>query len=271
MIAAAPPLDLPRDLLPLAPVLTQAFQSALGCQAAGLWVFGSAAHGHWNPRRADLDLLAVVEEPLEQGPKLALLEALERLWPMTPPGGLEITVVLRDVAARPFFPTPYEFHYSPGWRAVFRRDPLSLCSGVYRTDRELLIAFALVRIWGIPLLGPPAETFFSQPSRDDMMSAFLHRARRLSEAFGNDPTPTVLELCRGLAFAREELILSREEAGRWAQACLPRWSWLISRALEDYKGCYRYGTEGGDAFCCAVLEELSQRASAELPEAHAGF
>ena len=236
----------------------QSLLAILGTDLTGLWLYGSAALGCWNPRRSDLNLMAVVERPLEAGEKQAVLETMEGLWPQAPGGGLEISVVLREVAADPFSPTPYELYYSAGWRADWRNAPRLLCNGNLKTDRELPVRLASVRASGIPLAGPPAGEVFRPVEGQMFLESALVTLEHAPDHLVLEPTSVILNLCRTLAYVREGHFFSKAAGGRWAAGYLPQWKWLICRALEDYGGRYRYTfpPQDGQAFCACLLEEL---------------
>ena len=261
---AQAPAAAPEELLPLLEELRRGCAGILGEDLTGLWLHGSAAMGCWNPLRSDLDLLAVAEAPLEPVQKRRLLDVLEALWPQAPAKGIELSVVLRDVAMEPFFPAPYELHYSPGWRAVYRADPDSLCNCNYKTDRDLPAHFAVVRAWGIPLAGPEAREVFGPVAREDFLRSVLWDLDSSEADLPLNPTPVILNLCRTLAFVHEGRLLSKAQGGRWAAGALPEWKWLVCRALEDYGGRHHYtfDLQAGRAFCRQALEEIRALAEA---------
>ena len=58
----------------------------------------------------------------------------------------------------------------------------------------------------------------------------------------DDPTYIILNLCRVLAYKEEELILSKQEGGKWGMCNVPeKYRALIAQALDEY--LYNKSTE----------------------------
>lgn len=50
-----------------------------------------------------------------------------------------------------------------------------------------------------------------------------------------NPTYIILNLCRVLAYRKEELILSKQEGGKWGLEHIPeKYAGLIQQVLDDY-------------------------------------
>ncbi|HKP18698.1 MAG TPA: nucleotidyltransferase domain-containing protein, partial [Gaiellaceae bacterium] len=66
-------------------------------EVAGAYVLGSALLGGFDPERSDLDMVVVVERPLDADEREAVTEALDEL----PPPGRKLELVVYAAGARP--------------------------------------------------------------------------------------------------------------------------------------------------------------------------
>ena len=76
----------------------------------GIYLHGSLAMGCFT-EQSDLDLLVLVNTPLDRATKRALVETLLNLDDL-PAKGIEMSVVLGKYAQEFAYPTPFEVHYS---------------------------------------------------------------------------------------------------------------------------------------------------------------
>lgn len=251
----APPADLPPLLAPL----TAAFRAALGDALFGLYLHGSLAFSCYNPRSSDIDLVAVVNRPPTQAEKLALLAQVAALDALTPPKGIEFSVVLSRVC-RPFlFPTPYELHYSPAWAQRYRADPLSLCGSEHKTDLDLAAHFTVLRTCGVTLFGAAIEDVFAPVPAAEYTASLLADIATAEQDALTQPVSVILNLCRVMAYLRAGGVLSKAQGGEWALAYLDQsLRPLIRAALETYRhnAPFLPGIEERRAFCQALRRQI---------------
>ncbi|MEA5011370.1 MAG: DUF4111 domain-containing protein [Angelakisella sp.] len=252
--------------------LTQLFVQKLGHNLSGLYLHGSLAFGCWNPLRSDMDLLAVIHEALTVDQKKSILDSVEALWHTLPGAGVEFSIILADDAAAPFWPLPYQLHYSKGWRSIYQKDPFQLCNYNFKTDRDLSAHLTVVRQHGVTLAGMAPQQVIGQVPVPHLLQSLWWEIGTAQADILLAPTTVILNLCRGVAFAKDGLLLSKEQGAHWGVLQYPAWKWLICRALEDYKGRYRYQLEApqAKAFAHQLLTDyiaLSQ----ELGTPHFGF
>jgi hypothetical protein len=192
--------------------LARAAAGALGDSVAAVILHGSLTLGDYLPGRSDVDLLAVVDHPLD-GPRLdALTGALAGHRPRAP-GPVDLRVVTRQVAASP---TP-----APPMEAYLRRTP---GSGVrveerqHPGERDLVVELSVCRAHGRSLVGaPPAELIGEVPPAWVLAVGDAQLADW--QAIGDDPPHaelTVLTTCRVWRFAEEGRHCSKAAAGAWA-------------------------------------------------------
>jgi streptomycin 3"-adenylyltransferase len=222
----------------------------------GLYLHGSLAMGCFNPRRSDLDLLAVTASDLPQESRLPLASFL--LENSRRPAPVEISF-LRQSDFHPWrYPTPFDFHYSETWREFF---VLSLennrfpASDSPHLDTDLAAHITVTRQRGIRLFGLPIIEIFPPVPEKDFIDSLWQDT--LSDEFGltaetDKPVYVILNACRTLAYLHTRQVLSKAEGGEWAIQTLPSpFRPLIRQALDIYQG------EEPD-------EDLSRSASAQF-------
>lgn len=231
---------------------------AFGENLRGVYLHGSAVMGCFHPTGSDADLLAVTEREPADGEKRIFLCGLLPLSFETPCRGIETSVVLMKDCIRPRHPIPFVFHYSEGHRVRAERDPAGFIRSMRGEDRDLAAHFAVTRARGMALYGDPPREVFGEISREDYADAILYDVEHAPEEIGEHPVYLTLNLCRGLAYLREGLVLSKAEGGEWGLAHLPR-TYLprIRAALEAYRsGRSMAETGDGADFARFMLNEL---------------
>jgi hypothetical protein len=216
--------------------LCEVFSKTLTESLTGLYLHGSLAFGCYNPAYSDIDLIAVSERALKTEEKIALLAEVAALEPLAPPKGIEFSVVRREVCTPFVFPTPYELHYSPAWRARCQADPLSLCATQGKTDIDLAAHFTVIQTCGIVLYGAPVSAVFAPVPAGSYHASLLADCADASINLKNQPASTLLNLCRTLAAFQDNRVLSKLQGGQWALTHLD--SWLhetIQTAMNAYQ------------------------------------
>jgi len=100
--------------------LTAEVGAVLGRRVVGVYAHGSLLLGGYLPTRSDIDALVVVEDPLAPDEQADLASRLSADALPCPAVGLELSVVLRSVAAAPTARPAFELHVTtvPGDRKV---------------------------------------------------------------------------------------------------------------------------------------------------------
>jgi hypothetical protein len=170
---------------------------------------GSLTLGDHLPGRSDVDLLAVVDDPLDDAQVDALTGAVAA---EPPPARVDLRVVTRKVAAAPTPAPPMEAYLelTPGsGLQVERRHP---------GERDLVVEFSVCRAHGRSLVGAaPAELIGEVPPAWVVAVGDAQLADW--QAIGDDPPHaelTVLTACRIWRFAEEGRHCSKAAAGAWA-------------------------------------------------------
>jgi hypothetical protein len=209
-------------------------QAILGPQFQGMYLYGSLALGDFTPERSDVDFVVVTERDLPTEVVAALAAMHQDLGATYVPWGVEL-----------------EGSYIP--QAVLRRrDPAQ--DGYPRIERGEalrivhyasggLIQRYLLREYGIPLAGPPVQTWIDPIPPNALRQDVLTIVREWLMPMRDNPTVLrqrgyqayiVLTICRMLYTLEFGTIVSKPAAARWAMTALgDRWAALIARALAD--------------------------------------
>jgi hypothetical protein len=236
--------------------LAAAVAAAIGRQLTAAYLHGSAALGGWEASRSDVDVLFVVADDVTEASIAAIADVLAQTAEC-PGRGLEYSVVTASQAARPAPPWPFVLH------AGFGHGGPGLVSGSSMAgDADLLMHYAVIRVAGIVLAGPPPEAVIGPVSRP-LILAYL--ADELAWGLANAPECyAVLNACRALVFLEDDKIVSKVAGGL---AALQRGSApaaLIMRALDQQQGRVPERPPGPDA---AVF---ASQVAAALKDAEAG-
>jgi streptomycin 3"-adenylyltransferase len=200
----------------------------------GIYVHGSAAMGGFNPARSDLDALIMVQDSLSLEIKQSLIPVTFRLVEVAPAKGLEFSVVLLRATQDFVYPTPYEFHYSQDWYEAYATDKVDLIAP--QTDADLAAHFMVTRSRGVCIDGIPIDQVFGPVPSTDYWQSLLWDAQGILADMSSEPVYAVLNLCRIVAYQREQVVLSKYEGGKWGLRHLPAaFHVLIEQALRQYE------------------------------------
>ncbi len=186
--------------------------------------------------------------------------AVLRLSESVPCQGIETSAVLVEDCLRPVHPIPFVLHFSETHRERYRTDPDAYLAVMRGTDRDLAAHFSVTRAYGAALYGPPPERMIGEVPREAYADAILYDVGNAEEEIGSHPVYLTLNLCRGLAYLREGLILSKRGGGEWALAHVPeRFHGWIRSALKAYReGGKSVDGKEGAAFARYMLAEAAR-------------
>jgi predicted nucleotidyltransferase len=227
--------------------IVSGLDSALDEDLVGVYLHGSAVldcMGPWS----DIDLLAVVENPLDADAKRRVAEVVlrtsggyKRQGPRRP---VELDVV-RAAALREWrHPAPFEFHYSESFRERFAAGEVEPWDAT--TNRDLAAHVAVLRESGVALTGPSPRKLFPPVPDEDLRDALLYELEwtlrgdiwLIPGAIRN----TVLTRARIWATLSTGELHSKLTGAKWA---LPRLSKALRTVLQHALEVYR-GTEQDD-------------------------
>jgi len=234
------------------------YQKILGDNIIGFYLHGSLAMNCFNHLSSDVDLLAIVKRKLTVKQKKAIIDYLLKEYNSSPVKGVEMSIVLEENVRNFTYPTPFELHYSNDWYERYRNDQVDYAKQSY--DEDLAAHFVITRNRGICLFGKPISEVFPEIPKELYARSLLNDARWIYERTEQNPVYTVLNLCRIMAFFKDNKIASKKEGGEWALLNLPgKFSSLISWALASYSNI-----DEGSQFDVNTLRSFVDYTRAEL-------
>lgn len=253
----------PEDIRGQVAALIEAFQQWLSANLTGVYLHGSLAMGCFNPAGSDLDLLVITKQSMSLEQKHALIEALLRL--SRHPAPIEISFLSATDLIPWRYPTPFDLHYSEGWRERYEQalagDGWQHWNDSRQTDADLAAHITITRARGICLLGQPiAQALPSVPRQDYIASIWEDFHWERARAAENPPY-FILSACRVAAYLLDGRLCSKEEAGAWALNALPeQFHGLITQALSLYRGKESglFDTQTLEQFGADMQERLEQ-------------
>lgn len=250
------------DMMPYQDLLsrfTRMSRTVFGDNLTGVYLHGSLAMGCFNPRKSDLDLLLVVDTEPSDAAKLAFMEQVISLNNEAPAKGLELSIVTRD-AILPFrYPTPFVLHFSPMHLGWFQQDPNGYIQDMKGEDPDLAAHCTIVRKSGIVLYGASIANTFGEVPKADYLDSIWQDVESAEADILRDPMYITLNLCRVLAYAQDEMILSKQTGGNWGLSHLPECHHpLIQQALTSYATGSTMTVDDASAvaFAKALLAEI---------------
>ena len=229
------------------------FQRILGDHLVGIYVHGSVAFGCYRWDVSDVDFLAVVKETLTLSEKIALIEAILSAEEIAPKKGVEMSVVRADVL-RPFlYPTPFELHYSVSHLARIRSDIREYCENMHGVDPDLVAHCTVIRAVGFALCGRPIEEVFGEVPKEYYLESIRFDVENAEDDILENPVYIILNLCRVLAYIRENAVISKKDGGLWGVGNLSLSDReMIEKALISY-------TEGKTYVPCGREVDFARR------------
>ena len=195
--------------------------SAFASNLVGIYVHGSLAMDCFQWNHSDIDFIVVVRTEPSLQQKEHFIRALLFLEPICPPKGLEMSVVLEKDVRHFTYPTPFSLHFSNMHKTACQTHLADYCRKMNGTDCDLAAHFTIIRHACIRLLGPAENELFDPVPRRDYLDSIKNDIISAPEEIIENPVYMILNLCRVLAFVKEDLILSKKEGGVWGINHLP--------------------------------------------------
>lgn len=209
-------------------------KEVLNKNLTGIYLHGSLAMGCFNPRKSDLDLIAITEDLISDLQKMRIMQYIVRLNEGAPPKGLEISFVLRKWCKPFVYPTPFELHFSPAHLKGFLDDPSDYIEEMKGTDIDLAAHFSIINRFGVVLYGEKIDQVFSEVPEEYYRKSICADVENAVNDIVENPIYITLNLCRVLAFMKNGLYLSKEQGGKWGMGSFPEYRSVISEALDCY-------------------------------------
>ncbi len=209
-------------------------KSCLGASLAGVYLFGSLALGDFDPESSDIDLLVVTEGRLKEGELDCLQKAHEKLFAGSDSLAkeVEVTYLAREALN----------DFSPGKSLGYRVDRGSPKLRADALQADWFVNFFAIRQGGEAIAGPPFSSLLPEITLTHLKQAIRDLMEIWWFPISEDPEKlvscgyryyTVLTMARMLATFDLGKIVTKREAGRWAEKNLePRWVKLVQNALD---------------------------------------
>lgn len=211
-------------------------RNVLGADLAAAYLFGSAVLGGLRPD-SDLDVLALTRRPTTPHEQRALVERLLAVSGRRTATGrwrrVELTLVVES-ELRPWrFPPRFDFLYGDWLRTEFERGNLQPWPTTENGDLATLLT--MVRRYGEPLVGPPADAVIPPVPEADLRAAMVGDLEKLLDDLESDTRNVLLTLARIWCTLANGEIRAKDEAAAWALERLPE---AHRQALAHARACY---------------------------------
>lgn len=214
-------------------------QLILGDNLVGVYLHGSAVMGCFHPKKSDLDFIIVIQHDLNAAVKRQYMDMVVAQNShdaiIAPAKGIELSIVKESVC-RPFvYPTPFVLHFSAAHLNWYQTNPSDYIEKMNGTDKDLAAHFTILYHRGMTLWGKEIPEVFAEVDAAYYFDSIWNDIENAKEEITENPMYITLNLCRVLAYQKEQLILSKLEGGTWGLANLPqKYGPLIADALKDY-------------------------------------
>jgi streptomycin 3"-adenylyltransferase len=237
--------------LACASAVASRLQSALPDDLVAVYLHGSVILGGFRWDRSDLDVLVLIGRPLTDAQTLALPALLASV--VYPSNGLELSVLTAAEAARPTFPEPrFQLHVATeGWDRRMKAVDGRARGG----DRDLVLHLAVCRAAGLAVVGPPPTSTLAVVPVDEIRAAAIDEIRWAME---HDPPPeyVVLTAARAWRYVETGQIVSKTEAGRWAERRMPDTPVVAAALVRQQGGAVEIPRPAARSFAGRVLHLL---------------
>ena len=201
----------------------------------GVYLHGSLAMGCFNPKKSDLDLILIVEDDITAEQKKAFTHAVVLFNEEAPEKGFELSIVKREFCDPFVYPTPYELHFSNTYLELAKTDPDTYIEKLHGTDKDLAAHFTIINHYGVALYGKPVDEVFGAVPKQDYIDSIWFDVENAAEDILENPVYMTLNLCRVLAYLRDNLVLSKKAGGEWGVRFLQEYAAFVGEALRCYE------------------------------------
>ncbi|XOV88807.1 MAG: aminoglycoside adenylyltransferase domain-containing protein [Pseudomonadota bacterium] len=178
----------------------------------GVILHGSAASSGFEPTRSDLDVIAIVDNSLDNQQLLQVGTGILQI--SGAPHPLEFSIVSLDALTNWRHPCPHLMHFGEEMRSRFEK---RLFKPESHTDEDLAMHMVVARSRGIDLLGNFPVSQLPEVPRSDFLAAVLSDFEWAQNQDKDLSDYILSNACRTLAFLRDGLVLSKSEGRQWCK------------------------------------------------------
>lgn len=216
--------------------LVQQSKNILGDNLVGIYLHGSAVMGCFNDKKSDLDFIVVIKTDISNEIKQQYMDMALELNEQAPAKGIEFSIVRENVCNPFVYPTPFELHFSIAHLNWYISEPEDYIEKMKGTDKDLAAHFTIIFHRGKTLFGKEIKEVFAKVGRENYFDSIWCDIENSKEEIIENPMYIILNLCRVLAYRKDNLILSKQEGGNWGLKNTPEeYHNLISDALTEYQ------------------------------------
>ena len=198
------------------------------------YLHGSAVAGGLQPS-SDVDVLVVIDEPLDLAKRAHLVAALMEISGHPARDSflrpVELMVFVRNQLAADVYPARCEFIYGEWLRHEFEHGAIPQSA----EDPELTLVLAQARQEAKPLFGPSASELLPLVSQADIRRAIGDLLPDLVASLQGDERNVLLTLARMWRTLSEGDFVTKDAAASWAAARLPAEHAVV---LKDARAAY---------------------------------
>ena len=231
----------------------------LGENLVGIYVHGSIAFSCFNWEKSDVDFIAVVNRQLTTSAKMKLMEFVLLLNQWAPPQGIEMSIVLKEYCLNFIYPTPFDLHFSKGQMERYINNPQNYCENMNGEDKDLAAHFTVIKNTGIVLYGDEIDHVFGDIPKAAYIDSLKCDIDGAKERVMDHPLYIILNLCRILAYLKNDLILSKADGGKWGLKHLDvTYHPIIAKAVSSYQFNTELSVsrEAAENFCDYMLGQI---------------
>ena len=211
--------------------IVTSYQDIIKDNLAGIYLHGSVAMG-CATQNSDIDLLVIVHSELSLAECRQIIDATMGLGGH-PKKGIEMSIVLKEYCQNIVHPTPFILHYSDYHRDRYIADKNYICGGF--ADPDLAAHFTTTKHRGICLCGEPIDSMFADIPRKIYFDSIFYDIANARDGAASESVYHILNLCRTLAYVKDDIILSKLEGGQWAiENVDAKYMDLIKQAVAIY-------------------------------------
>jgi len=240
---------LPAEIAALLPAFVDDLRSTLGADLVGIYLYGSAIAGGFDPVASDFDVAVVVNHSTDEVDLDVLGGIVERLAGREPTWADRLDIVF---VGRPTLAT---FRDGGPLVSISHDEPLQR----YDDADTWLQTWFLVRTADASVIGPPIREVIPEIRPDEFVAAVTTDADRIvRRAMAEDVWDgllayTLLTVARVACVRETGEIVPKDDAGRWLASHRPGDAAVIETAI-----LIRHGDEPDGAWRTAVRRLLSE-------------